>query len=234
MSCSQTGAWHSSFCHLLSICLSSLLFCLSFFSFLKGWTAVCWSRYSYLLVSPVHMLGIAYTGLFPDFTSPCCFICLTFPPFVCTSSFSSACASAQIAAAQTLPLLFRSLSTSLMLTLEFLFLRLPSCLALLFPSIWLLVSWYAGLDPYCAFLPVSTLVLNLPFLLPISFFIPPFQLLVVNLALWQRKQHNYIKSTSQGLFREDEWIATKRRKRGHVGSQTLKGRIREEFNTSER
>ena len=36
------------------------------------------------------------------------------------------------------------------------------------PSIWLLVSWYAGLDPHCVFLPVSTLFFHLPLPLPLS------------------------------------------------------------------
>lgn len=97
------------------------------------------------------------------------------------SSFSSPLSSAPVVAAHNAaPPLF--LSTLLMLTFEFLFLWLPPLRSALFPSIWLLVSWYAGLDPHCAFLPVSTLFFHLPLHLSLSLF-SSFQFLVSTVSI---------------------------------------------------
>lgn len=99
-----------------------------------------------------------------------CFLCLTFSSFfVSLATFQFAlCCFLCSALCLSLPLYlqFQAAAAQTLSAVHTPYIKLQVCilpphLSLLFPSIWLLVSWYAGLDPHCAFLPVSTLFFHL-------------------------------------------------------------------------
>lgn len=143
--------------------------CSGFLPVESGWTlqTICLSSFVRIVFTRL------YSPTFPFLLAAFLLSALSFPNMSSLSSLSLF--SFSFYCWNTTPPLF--LPTSLMLTFKFLFLWLPPLLPSLFPSIWLLVSWYADLDPHCVFLACQhslfcRLPLHLSLTLSLSFLFP--------------------------------------------------------------